>query len=122
MKLNNLERHRILEIFESNEYYGAHNKFEKVCQAAKLENIRISSRGLYKLVNRYKLRGFVRNQKPASSNMLITKRGLLAVNESLLKNSFLTAKKLKFNLVLVASRRTVTRYISKLGWKKIRTR
>ena len=115
MQLTNIERHRVLEIFDSKAFYCIKNKYEVVCRAAKLENIRITSSGLGKLIKRYKTNGFVKNKTPLTSNLMITKRGLLAINRSLLKNSFLTAKNVKNTLVLVASRRSVTRYISKLG-------
>ena len=49
---------------------------------------------------------------------LISKRGLLAINRLLIHNSFLTAKTIKNTLVLTSSRRSVTRYCSKIWWKK----
>ena len=40
----------------------------------------------------------------------------------MLKNSFLTVKKLKVQLVLTASVRTICRYLNILGWRKVNTK
>ncbi len=56
------------------------------------------------------------------SQRLITNRGLLSLNQHLQINSQHTLKKVKQELVLTASTRTISRYCSKIGWRKIRTR
>ena len=53
---------------------------------------------------------------------LISKARLLDLNEALLKNPFLTAKKLKFNLSFIASTRTICHWINRLGWRKVNTK
>jgi hypothetical protein len=50
------------------------------------------------------------------------KKGLLALNKALLKNPFLTAKKLKQNLGLIASKSTICGWVRRLGWRKINTK
>jgi hypothetical protein len=65
----------------------------------------------------------VRNKtKKNYKHRVITNKGLLEMNKLLLRNSQITAKVIKKELVLTASTRTITRYCNKLGWKKIRTR
>ena len=65
----------------------------------------------------------VKNKKRVShSQRLITNKGLLAINDHLLKNPHHTAAQIKSELVLVASNRTISRYCNQLEWKKIRTR
>ena len=56
--------------------------------------------------------------KTNSSKCVISKKGLLALNKALLKNPFLTAKKLKQNLGLIASKRTICGWVRILGWTR----
>ena len=122
MRLNNVQRNRIISIFYKKKYHSVLNQYEVVTNAAKMENIHISSRGLRNLITKYKSTGFVRDNAQKSSKLLVSRRGLLAINRLLIKNSFLTSNAIKNTLVLTASRRTISRYCGKLGWKKIRTR
>ena len=57
-----------------------------------------------------------------SAKLLITKRGLLAINKALLQNPFITRTKLKQDLQLVASVRTISKAIKLLGWRKVLTK
>ena len=43
-------------------------------------------------------------------------------NKALLENPFLTAKKIKSDLVLTGSPQTICRYINKLGWRQVNTK
>jgi hypothetical protein len=56
------------------------------------------------------------------SKILISDQGVLALNKAVLKNPFLTAQQLQTKLSLTASKRTIRRYLNKLGWKKVRTK
>ena len=49
---------------------------------------------------------------------LISKTGILAINNALLKYPFLTTRRIKANLKLIAKIRTISRYINRLGWRK----
>ena len=53
---------------------------------------------------------------------MISNSGVLAINKALLKDPCLTTQQLKVKLKLLASKRTINRYINKIGWKKSRTR
>ena len=48
--------------------------------------------------------------------------GVRAINEALLQNPFLTSKKIKLDLCLIASTRTICKCINKLGWRKVSTK
>ena len=50
---------------------------------------------------------------------LITTRGLIAVNQHLLKNGQHTAQSIKRDLVLTTSNRKITRYYNLLGKKSV---
>ena len=122
MVLSNIERRRLLNIFNDIEFRGVKNKIDLVRAQARVENVIISKTGLYNLVNKFNTYGFVRDLKKKSRGLLCSKQGLLEINRSLIKNKFLTANKIKTSLVITASKRTVSRYISRMGWRKIRTR
>jgi len=122
MVLNDIERHRLLNIFNDIEFHGVKNKYNLVREEARAENIIISRKGLYDMINKFKNFGFVRNLEKKPKSLLCSEKGLLNINRSLISNKFQTANKLKNSLVLTASRRTISRYISKMGWRKIRTR
>jgi hypothetical protein len=122
MVLTNVERHRILGIFNDTEFHGVKDKYNLVREQARSENIIISQRRLYDLVNKFRTFGFVRNLEKKPKSLLCSQQGLLNINRSILSNKFQTANKLKNSLVLTASRRTISRYISKMGWRKTRTR
>ena len=53
---------------------------------------------------------------------LIPKTGIPAINNALLKDLFLTTRRKKANLELVAKTRTISRYINRLGWRKVNTK
>jgi hypothetical protein len=57
-----------------------------------------------------------------SAKLLISKRGLLAINKALLQNPFITRTKLKLDLQLVASVRTISKAIKLLGWRRVLTK
>ena len=61
------------------------------------------------------------NPRENYSKILISDQGVLALNKAVLKNPFLTAQQLQTKLSLTASKRTIRRYLNKLGWKKVRT-
>ena len=60
--------------------------------------------------------------KANNTKKLISNYGILAINKALLKNPCLSTTDLKTKLNLVASKRTITRYINKIGWRKTRTK
>jgi len=47
---------------------------------------------------------------------MISDQGLLAINKALLKNPFLTRSKLKLDLNLLASHRTISKAVRNLPW------
>ena len=53
---------------------------------------------------------------------LISKTGILAINNALLKDPFLITRRIKANLELIAKTRTISRYINRLGWRKVNTK
>ena len=53
---------------------------------------------------------------------MISDQGLLAINKAFLKNPFLTRSKLKLDLNLLASHRTISKAIRNLGWRKVSTK
>ena len=54
--------------------------------------------------------------------MLISNKGLLAINRALIKNPFLTRQKIKLDMNFVASKITIGRAIRQLGWRKVSTK
>ncbi len=95
MRLNNIQRHRILALFYSPEFNLIKNRYKLVCNAAKNENISLTHQGLRNLVKKYEQTGHVRDHIRKNSKTLISNRGLLAINRLLINNSFLTAKSIK---------------------------
>ena len=53
---------------------------------------------------------------------MISNEGVLAINKALLKGPFLTTRAIKEKFNLVASTRTIRKYLKEIGWKKSRTR
>ena len=60
--------------------------------------------------------------KSNAQKYFISKRGLLAINKALLVNPFITRTKLKLDLQLVASVRTISKAIKLLGWRRVLTK
>ena len=60
--------------------------------------------------------------KNFAQKYFISKRGLLAINKALLVNPFITRTKLKLDLQLVASVRTISKAIQLLGWRRVLTK
>ena len=65
-------------------------------------SIKISESGVRRLVNKLPDNKLADRPKTNSSKCVISKKGLLALIKALLKNRFLTPKKLKQNLGLIA--------------------
>ena len=86
-------------------------------------SIKISASGVRRLVAKWKETCSVVD-RPRSNNhqVLISDAGILALNRELQSDPCLTASKLKDKLKLIASLRTITRTITHIGWKKVRTR
>ena len=57
--------------------------------------------------------------RPNDDKFMISDQGLLAINKALLKNPFLTRSKLKLDLNLLASHRTISKAVRNLGWRKV---
>ena len=57
--------------------------------------------------------------KANTHNVLISRDGLLAINKELLKNPFVNCNFIKTKLNLVASVRTIRRYVNMLGWRRV---
>jgi hypothetical protein len=53
---------------------------------------------------------------------MISDAGLLALNKALLENPCLTLSKLKNDLKLIASKRTIGRALHQLGWRHVATK
>ena len=85
MRLNNVKRNRIILIFDQPKYYAAINKNQVVSDAAIKENIFITPRRLHDLINKYKTAGLIKDRVRKNSAILISRRGLLAMNKFLIK-------------------------------------
>ena len=83
---------------------GVRDKYSFISNQAKtIYQISISESGVRRLIKKWKNTNQVADRlKTNVSKCLISKAGLLAINEALLKNPFLTAKKLKCQLSLIA--------------------
>ena len=103
---------------------GVRDKYSFISNQAKtIYQISISESGVRRLIKKWKNTNQVADRlKTNVSKCLISKAGLLAINEALLKNPFLTAKKLKCQLSLIASTRTICHWINRLGWRKVNTK
>jgi hypothetical protein len=60
--------------------------------------------------------------KPNTHKVLITREGLLAINKMLLRNPFISCKKIREKLKLIACERTIRGYLKRLGWLKAETK
>ena len=79
--------------------------------------------GIYNIINKWKTQKIVgvlpRKNK---SKRLITRAGLIAINNTILDNNQLNTQKIKSILRLKCSERSIRRYIKNLGWNKINTK
>ena len=92
-------------------------------QVTKLVAIHISARGISNLIEKWVKTKFVADIPRKNKCKSLIKCGVIfAINKVLLKNPFLTATKIKIELVLTASTRTINRYIGMLGWRKLNTK
>ena len=87
MRLNNVQRNRIISIFDQPKYYASINKYQVVSDAASKENIFITPRRLRDLINKYKTAGLNKDRVRKNSAILISKMGLLALNKFLIKKA-----------------------------------
>ena len=122
-RLTIIERIRVVKLFNDLPY-GSKSKFARTSLNAKNNyGIFISERGVRQIINKWdqtkSVADLPRNNK---FKCLISVAGILAINKALLKNPFLTCKKIKTELVLTASTRTINRCINKLGWRKVDTK
>ena len=117
------ERIRIVKLF-NDLLYGIREKYERISKQAKDRySIQISESGIRRLINKqHNTETLADRPGENKSKCLISKAGILAINNALLKNSFLTVKKIKVQLVLTASTRTISRYINMLGLRKVNTK
>ena len=60
--------------------------------------------------------------RPNEHKILISRQGLLAINQALLENPYINSQNLKLKLNLVAPVRTIRGYIKKLGWRHVETK
>ena len=121
--LTTFERIRVIDLF-NNLPVETKCKFEVVAhQAFEKYKIKICDKSVRNLVKKWKETGNVGDKpRPNKQKLLISNRGILNINQALLKDPCLTARKIKAKLFLAASPRTIRRCIRKLGWKKIQTR
>jgi hypothetical protein len=72
--------------------------------------IEISDRGIINIVNKWKSSKKLADQiRHNRSKLMISNAGMLAINKALLTNPCLTLSKLKTDLNLIASKRTICR-------------
>ena len=104
--------------------YGIRAKYDRISKQAKDRySIQISESGVRRLINKWhNTETLADRPRENKSKCLISKAGILAINNALLNNSFLTVKKIKVQLVLTASTRTFSIYINMLGWRKVNTK
>jgi len=118
-----IERMRVINIFNRLEI-GCKNKYSVISRIANSNyGIEISERGLRRLVDKWqKTRKLSEKLKTNQSKILISNAGMLAINNALLNKPCLTAGKLKKDLRLVASTRTISKAINLMGWRKVQTK
>ncbi len=114
-RLTLFERIRVIYLFNQFEI-GCKNKYKHVSNLANSKlGIEISGlclrRLIEKLLNNRKLADKLRSNK---NKFLISKSGMFALNKALLENPSLTRKKLKHDLNLVASTRTISRALQQM--------
>jgi hypothetical protein len=122
-RLTLFERIRVINLFNQLEI-GCKNKYKHVSNLANSKlGIEISGLGVRRLVEKWlnnrKLADKLRSNK---DKLLISNSGMLALNKALLENSSLTRRKLKQDLNLVASTRTISRALQQMGWRKVATK
>jgi hypothetical protein len=77
---------------------------------------------IQKIIIIYIKKPFTICPKPNKHNILISREGLLRINKELLKNPFINCKFIKDKLNLIASIRTIRRYVNMLGWRRVETK
>ena len=104
------DKARIVKIYYKN---ARHPKvFTNVSEQAKKENISVSSRHANRIVKRWKQEHRLTNNSSENQHKrFITDDGLVAINKALLDNNELTAIRIKEDLNLIASPRTILNYI-----------
>ena len=122
-RLTLFERIRVINLFNQLEI-GCKNKYKHVSNLANSKlGIEISGLGVRRLVEKWlnnrKLADKLRSNK---DKLLISNSGMLALNKALLENPSLTRRKLKQDLNLVASTRTISRALQQMGWRKVATK
>ena len=87
-------------------------------ECARKERIVCSSRNAQRIVQRWETKRTLKG-KPKTNlhKILVSDRGLIEINKALIYNSELTANAICKELFLLASPRSVLRYIKLLGWK-----
>lgn len=122
-RLTIFERGRVIKLFNDLEV-GCKYKFKVIAFLAKNKyGIDISDRRVRDIVDKWtrtkRLADVIRTNK---SKLLISNAGMLAINSALLKNPSLTRNKLKTDLQLVASIRTISRALRQMGWRHVLTK
>ena len=140
MRLSIEKRQRVIEIYEKNNLHFEKNKFEKLRLLAQNENIiatklrfrrlitkwlntgkKIKSCYCFKIFNLLKLKGMLRNKDGKPRKCKVTENQLRQLDRMVFNQRDLVAPKLKENIGISASTRTVQKYLNLLGWKKRRT-
>jgi hypothetical protein len=109
-RLSLFERIRIIKLYNDLEI-GCKNKFKLISFLAHNKyGIEISDRGVINIVNKWKRSKKLADQiRHNRSKLMISNAGMLAINKALLTNPCLTLSKLKTDLNLIASKRTICR-------------
>jgi hypothetical protein len=118
-----IERLRVIKIYNMLEV-GCKYKYQVISRIAKSNyGIDISARGVRSLVDKWlKSKRLADQSRDNRDKILISNAGMLAINKALLKKPCLTAGKLKKDLRLVATTRTISKAINLMGWRKVQTK
>ena len=119
------QRMRVVEIYKSNDLHFQKGRFSSLKILSERESILASDVTLRRIINQWNFEGSIENKKPVERNIAntkITNGELAALDRFIYKNRDLSAGTAKISLNLLASVRTVQKYLNRLGWKKITTR
>jgi hypothetical protein len=118
-----IERIRVIKIYNRLQVV-CNYKYQVISRIAKNNyGIEISARGVRSLLDNWlKTKRLADHLLDDRAKILISNAGILAINNVLLKKPCLTAGKLKKDLRLVATTRTICRAINLMGWRKVQTK
>ena len=117
------ERMRIISLFNQLEI-GCRNKYKVVSDLANNNfGIIISAKTVKRWIDRWtKTNKLADRPRDNRAKLLISNKGMLALNKALLSNPCYTLRKLKEDLNIIASTRTISRAIHQMGWRHALTK